>query len=222
MQNTFKSSQKALISSLCLLTLGVFIYTTLHLGRRWYGGACPKKQAIVILHGLWATGANFEGLQRQLQAQLPSGIETIIIPEPETSSRSIAQQAERLKDALLARGFGKEHYELILLGHSQGGLRGYKLYQEFGEQFDIKGLITMGTPWGGVPPATITKDKVNGYLNSPAAYYFLGTVDYFWRSSRGLISEFVDKFFDKFATHGPGVQDLVPNSAFLQELAASL
>ena len=225
MQNTFQSFNKALISFLCLFTLGVFIYVTLHsvdLARRWYGGEPPKKKAIIILHGLWATGANFEGLQRRLQAKLPTDIEVIIIPEPETASLSIAQQVERLRDALLARGLGKEHYELILLGHSQGGLRGYKLYQEFGEQFDIKGLITMSTPWGGVPPAAITKEKVNGYLNSPAAYYFLGTVDYFWPSSRKLISEFVDKFFEKFSTHGPGVQDLVPNSAFLQELAASL
>ena len=225
MQNTFQSFNKALISFLCLFTLGVFIYVTLHsvdLARRWYGGEPPKKKAIIILHGLWATGANFEGLQRRLQAKLPTDIEVIIIPEPETASLSIAQQVERLRDALLARGLGKEHYELILLGHSQGGLRGYQLYQKFRGEFHIKGLITMSTPWGGVPPAAITKEKVNGYLNSTAAYYFLGTVDYFWPSSRKLISEFVDKFFEKFATHGPGVQDLVPNSEFLQELAASL
>jgi pimeloyl-ACP methyl ester carboxylesterase len=198
--------------------------------RRW-SGSCyrdfkknllTKKKSIVLLHGLGAKAAHLQKTGQQLQAVLPRDIEIVSLTEPETASQSITQQAARLKEALLAKGIDRDSYELILLGHSQGGLRGYQFYQEFGEQFDIKGLITMGTPWEGVPTATITKEKVNAYLNSSAAYYFLGTVEYFWPSSRKLILEFVDKFFDKFSTHEPGVQDLVPNSILLQQVATIL
>ena len=181
-----------------------------------------KQKAIVLLHGLGAKGTHLKNTGRQLQVMLPNDIEIISLTEPETASQSITQQAARLKEALLAKEINRESHELILLGHSQGGLRGYKFYQEFGEQFDIKGLITMGTPWEGVFTATITKEKVNAYLNSPAAYYFLGTVEYFWPNSKKLLSEFVDNFFAKFSTHEPGVQDLVPNSRLLQQIATLL
>ena len=235
MQNIFKSFNKVLISFLCLLIVGILIYATLHAvgvfntrqgsdsGIAMQKNNLPtKKKAIILLHGLWATGACFQKTKQQLQARLPEDIEIIVLTESENTSLSITQQAARLKDTLLAKGINKESYELILLGHSQGGLRGYQFYQEFGEQFDIKGLITMGTPWEGIPTAAITKERVNAYLNNLAADYFLGTVEYFRPSSRELISEFVENFFDAFRTHEPGVQDLVPKSKFLQQVAASL
>ena len=181
-----------------------------------------KKRVIVLLHGLAAKASHLQNTGQQLQGMLPKDIEILSPTEPETASQSITQQATRLKEALLAKGINRESHELILLGHSQGGLRGYKFYQEFGEQFDIKGLITMGTPWEGVPTAAITKEKINDYLNSPAAYHFLNTVEYFWPSSREVILEFVEKFFAKFSTHEPGVQDLVPNSILLQQVATLL
>ena len=116
-----------------------------------------KKKAITLLHALWSTASCFQEARQKLAANLPKDVEIISLTEPETSSKSIAQQAVRLKEALLARSMDRANYELILLGHSQGGLRGYQFYQEFGEQFDIKGLITMGTPWEGAPTAKIPK-----------------------------------------------------------------
>lgn len=181
-----------------------------------------KKKVIVLLHGLGAKASHLQKIEQQLGATLPSDIESVSLTELETASQPITQQAARLKEVLLAKRMNRDSYELILLGHSQGGLRGYKLYQEFGTQFDIKGLITMGTPWEGVPTAMITKEKVDAYLNSSAGYYFLDTVEYFWPSSKQLIAEFVDKIFDKFSTHEPGVQDLVPNSTLLQNIATIL
>ena len=182
-----------------------------------------KKKAVLLLHGLWSKASCFQGAEQKLKASLPKDIAIISWTEYETSSRSIAQQATRLKEALLARGMGKDNYELILLGHSQGGLRGYKLYQEFGKQFDIKGLITMGTPWEGVPTATITKETISAYLNSLFVYYFLKGGGYFWPRVRQLTPETINAAFDKyFPTHEPGVQDLVPNSTFLRNVATSL
>jgi pimeloyl-ACP methyl ester carboxylesterase len=182
-----------------------------------------KKKAITLLHALWSTASCFQEAKQKLAANLPKDVEIISLTEPETSSKSIAQQAVRLKEALLARSMDRANYELILLGHSQGGLRGYQFYQEFGEQFDIKGLITMGTPWEGAPTAKITKETTNAYLNSLVVHYCLKGGEYFWPRARPLTPEVIDMAFDKYLpTHEPGVQDLVPNSAFLRNVATSL
>lgn len=182
-----------------------------------------KIKAIILLHGLWSKASYLQGTEQKLKASLRSDIEIIALTEYETSSQSIAQQATRLKEALLARGIGKDNYKLILLGHSQGGLRGYKFYQEFGAQFDIKGLITLSTPWEGAATAKITKETINAYLNSFVVYYCLKGGGYFWPRVRQLTPEYINMAFDKYLpTHEPGVQDLVPKSAFLRNVATSL
>ena len=182
-----------------------------------------KKKAIVLLHGIWSAASCFLKTEQQLRASLPRDIEIISLTEWATSSRSLAQQAARLKEELLARGMHRDEYKLILLGQSQGGLRGYKLYQEFGEQFDIEGLITMGAPWEGAPAATVTKETVNAYLNSLVMGCCLACARCVYPSSRQLTPEFVATIFDRYLpTHEPGVQDLVPNSTFLRNVAASL
>lgn len=182
-----------------------------------------KKKAIVLLHGIWSAAACFLKTEQQLRASLSREIAIISLTECATSSRSIAQQAARLQEELLARGMHRDAYKLILLGQSQGGLRGYKFYQEFGEQFDIAGLITMGAPWEGAPAATVTKETVNAYLNSLVMGCCLACARCVYPSSRQLTPEFVATIFDRYLpTHEPGVQDLVPNSTFLRNVAASL
>jgi len=186
----------------------------------------PKKKAIIILNGLWQPIQCFDVTVQKLREASRAqrlGIEIACLEERETSCQSIAQQAEKLAKVLLERGMGKDNYDLILLGHSQGGLKGYELYKEFGGQFCIKGLITTATPWEGAPAAAITKETVKAYLNGPVMYCCLTGAKYLYPSSEQLTTGLLDVIFDRyFPTHEPGVQDLVPNSEFLQNIAASL
>ena len=182
-----------------------------------------KKKAVTLLHGLWSQASCFQEARQKLAANLPKDVEIISLTEHETSSQSIAQQAARLREALIVRSMDRANYELILLGHSQGGLRGYQFYQKFGKQFDIKGLVTMGTPWEGAPMAEITKKTTNAYLNNAVVHYCLKGGEYFWPHASQLTPQVIDMAFDKYLpTHEPGVQDLVPNSTFLRNVATSL
>ena len=63
-----------------------------------------QKKAVVLLHGIWSAAACFQQTEQQLRASLPRDIAIISLTECATSSRSIAQQAVRLQEELLARG----------------------------------------------------------------------------------------------------------------------
>lgn len=186
-----------------------------------------KKRAIVLLHGIWSDASSLQETRAKLASKLrhiiPRSISLISLTEEKTSSKTILQQAASLKEALLVRGMGRDYYELIILGQSQGGLRGYELYRNFNQEFDIKGLITIGTPWAGAPAAIITKDRIKTYLNSPWLSTCRAGVSYIYPSAKNW-PEFIDTVLDCYLppTHEPGVQDLVPQSPFLDSVAASL
>lgn len=182
-----------------------------------------KKKAIVLLHAMWPERNCFQQTVQKLRKELPENIEIFSPEERETSGRSITQQAERLSSMLLAKGMGKDSYDIILIGHSQGGLRGYELCKALGEHFSVKGLITIGTPWEGAPAAAITKESVSTYLDGPVMHFCLTGAKCVYPRSEEMIDALLSDTFDKyFPTHEPGVQDLAPNSPFLQAIASSL
>lgn len=182
-----------------------------------------KEKAIVLLHGMWTAPNCFQETEQRLRVGLPEDIEIFSPKESETSNKSIAQQAERLSSALLEKGMDKDNYDIILVGHSQGGLRGYELCRTFGEHLSVKGLITIDTPWEGAPAAAITKESVNTYLNGPVMDCCLTGVKCLYPRSETMINRLRNDIFDKyFPTHEPGAQDLAPNSLFLQTIASSL
>lgn len=78
-----------------------------------------KKKAIVLLHAMWPERNCFQKTVQKLRKELPENIEIFSPEEGETSSRSITQQAERLSSMLLAKGMGKDSYDIILIGHSR-------------------------------------------------------------------------------------------------------
>jgi len=88
----------------------------------------------------------------------------------------------------------------------------------------IVGLITLGTPWGGAPAAGINREKIKKLLNEKSIHYFIKVVNRIDPTSVQMTSDlFIQNFFNLyFPMHNPGVQDMVPNSPFLQQLATDI
>jgi len=62
---------------------------------------------------------------------------------------AITRQAQAVSSILGSHGITDKD-EIILLGHSQGGLRGIECWDQLHEEYNIKGIITMSTPLQGV------------------------------------------------------------------------
>jgi pimeloyl-ACP methyl ester carboxylesterase len=190
----------------------------------------PKK-VIFILNGLWRDIAIFDRTIAKLSSAFKAErllVEVRKLPEERhmTGSKSITQQATDAFEEIKQQLAGNE-YEIILIGHSQGGLRGAKilfLNEIQGKPLNIKGLITLSAPWEGVPAAAINKKLVHTFLNKSAVNYFIASRSFLYFAAIKLIdSFFVNQVFDhRYPTHELGVQDMAPNSKFLQEISASL
>jgi pimeloyl-ACP methyl ester carboxylesterase len=186
------------------------------------------KKIIFFLNGLWQRPEAYDDAIQNLVVAfnaegLPIEIRNLI--ETATSVKTIDQQSsdgyEELKHQL-----GRDRYEIVLVGHSQGGLRGAKilsLNKEEGSPLDIRGLVTLGTPWEGAPGASITKGRVQSILDKKIVIYGLKMVNYVHDIDEMFTTGTMGNLFDHYLpTHEPGVQDMVPNSGFLQTVAASL
>ena len=78
---------------------------------------------------------------------------------------AIAMQAKMVYQVLKNELDIDKEDEMVIIGQSQGGLRGYSLLKQYGPQLNsstnqwevgehglnIKGLLTIGTPWKGAP-----------------------------------------------------------------------
>ena len=190
----------------------------------------PRK-IIYILNALWPGMQAFDKLRELLSTALESEglnieVRSLNTAPRATSEQSITQQATEALEKI-KQEVNEESHEIILIGHSQGGLRGAKmlfLNEQEGRSLPIKGLITLGTPWEGAPAASITKTSVQSFLQTRSVSYILAGATYMYPTTTELTNDSsMHILFDQyFPTHEPGVEDMVPNSGFLQDLASNL
>ena len=127
----------------------------------------PDEQAIVLLHGLNRISFDFQIMKKRLAEAFPKA--TIIALESvnkditkkgslylsPTVTLSIEEQADKAYQEIKEK-LGKNK-KMVIIGHSQGGLRGFALAKNHAKKLsneakiDIKKLITIGTPWKGAP-----------------------------------------------------------------------
>ncbi|WP_419241080.1 esterase/lipase family protein [Cardinium endosymbiont of Nabis limbatus] len=123
------------------------------------------KQAVVLLHGLARISSDFACMIKAFKKMFPYA--TIIALKclnkdsnkgkfsSPSSKLSIKEQAkEAYEEIKSAVPYGSH---LVLVGHSQGGLRAFSLIKEYGSDLKneygivIDHLITIATPWKGAP-----------------------------------------------------------------------
>ena len=188
----------------------------------------PPPTIIAMLWGLDRRPEQLHGLQAIVQARFPQA-RTLIIEEAGTLEAPISQQAANLL-AQLQHYIAGTQASVVLIGHSQGGLRGHALLRTFGNQIDVKCLVTIATPWEGAPIvmrpveellefiALIRRSKL--YAMVGLANKIGGPVPYV---PPDLIAQVLKERFRYMQDAGHrGLGDMKPNSPFLQETAKRL
>ncbi|GAA3872975.1 hypothetical protein GCM10022381_14990 [Leifsonia kafniensis] len=110
----------------------------------------PALPAIVLLPGVYETWLFLEPVARRLNA---GGFRVFTVPELSFNRMSIPRSAEIVASVLnrLHRNHGTT--EFVLVAHSKGGLIGKHLMldhsDEESQQFDIRGLVAIATPFSG-------------------------------------------------------------------------
>lgn len=110
---------------------------------------------IILCHGLGGKPDHMSSIKSYLKDAFPSSL--IIAPyEKNSHNKSITEQASDLVDNPVDENDNPYHLPnkspLVLIGHSQGGLRAYEAAQEFSAKgYNVLAVITIASPWEGVP-----------------------------------------------------------------------
>jgi len=212
-----------------------------------------KKQAIVLLHGLNRIAYDFEEMQKKLKKDFLEA--TIVALEsmnktvcknkkidfsaPSVKLPIIEQAALAYKEIIQKVA---PDAEVVLIGHSQGGLRGFSIAKEYFETLRkrhnivIKKLITIGTPWQGAPvmerihkqtetrkdikDVKNTLDKISDSFAQDITHYLLRvpqSIDSFVANFPFLYNYLGQKII-YFTLHG--IADLQQNSNFITQYVA--
>ena len=152
-----------------------------------------------------------------------------------TTERTIDEQAQDLKIALDLKltedGVAiDEEVELIIVAHSQGGLRAWSFNKHFGKhitgsRYHVTGIFTAGTPWQG---ATIinSRDYISLYLSDLAGNAselietFAGRIFKVILNKIDMIGKVNSIVGSQFASHVllTGSSQMIPGSSFLTEV----
>ena len=166
------------------------------------------KHTIVLCHGLGVTPASLKPIQQQLQQAFPKA--SILAPhQQDTYNKSIEAQGKEVVSALQAKSSDKKKERIVLVGHSQGGLRAYwAALQLAAEGHPVAGVATIGTPWEGVP-------AINQATNISNMVSVL-------KANLSTPQDGLTASFEKLNKSGPGLEDMKPQSPFLQQLHTKL
>ena len=170
---------------------------------------------VVFLHGLGGIPGNFDKMKNDLEAQLPQGTKFLALEEEKTAEDCIKVQASNSFKKLETEGVGKET-PIILVGHSQGGLRAYSMIMQHGKELNVKGLVSIGTPWKSTP---LLGPTLKPWLTNklvPQLATFGAMLD-------GFIPKAAQEQLKLWAKSGKdGVEDMTLNSDFLNGIYTNL
>lgn len=167
---------------------------------------------IVLVHGLEGAPENFYRIHKTLEKVYP---EATIFPlhELDTVKQDIQSQAKKgsVELSMRIKENALQESPLVVIGHSQGGLRANEMLQQYGKTLTggEKILITISTPWLGSPMLDQEEElskAVTWLANSTVAKLMP-----------------VLKRVEGLKLHqSPGIKDLKPDSYFINRLHLSL
>ncbi|MGI2257371.1 esterase/lipase family protein [Candidatus Cardinium hertigii] len=111
------------------------------------------KPLIILFHGLGADASSFSMLKKQLEQTFPTAsvVALTSIPKKKTALYSIKEQGNKCFTDLANSIDNLQNRPTLLIGHSQGGLRAYSMFDQYKNTLNVKGIITLATPWEGTP-----------------------------------------------------------------------
>lgn len=186
-----------------------------------------KPKTIVLLHDLSGTVDHFRRMQLVLKWCFPDA--SILVPRASSTLLHTIDQQAAYTFAQLCDTYGVNAEEpLVLIGHSQGGLRGHALLRNFGDKLNIKGLITLSTPWEGAPVIACAPEALQDFLSLlrksklpaliQAAKRFKDTSAL--PLSATYMADALEKLYERTkAAEHLGILDMKPGSDFLHTTA---
>lgn len=173
---------------------------------------------IVLFHGLGSNASCFKSLKEALKQSFPTA-SVVALTRVEgimTHICSIKEQANSSFNELLDNIPDLQHRPTLLIGHSQGGLRAYKMFDLHKGELNVKGIITLATPWEGAPALSADEKLFGEFFRSPI-------LDDMRRLSSGLGQsiDWVEAYLTsklqelKDGSSADGCNDLKPRSDFL-------
>ena len=124
---------------------------------------------------------------------------------------SLERQADEIFKILGDNGI-KNRDKIVIIGHSQGGLRGYALYKKYNKDLNILGLFSLCSPWKGagildkIPSIKSKIEKYSDFIKD----YFPEYYEYFPKILENL-NELINK-------ENSGVMDLKKESEFFKRM----
>lgn len=198
-----------------------------------------RKQAIVLLHGLNRISYDFDIMKAALQKAFPYATIVALKCVDKAPKKwglslsmklSIKEQAELSYQEIKAV-LGRNRH-VVILGHSQGGLRGFTIIKEYADKLKeelgitIEQLITIGTPWTGATvmdhlndPNVVNQqlDDCKDTLEKIDEKYRKGIVRYVLKTSLAENFPFLVKYLgQRIVDTTQGAADLKRDSDFIQ------
>lgn len=208
------------------------------------------RQAIVLLHGLHRLSYDFNAMQAVLKEKFPHATITALTSVDKDPSKkgsayispsmelSIEEQAKLAYKEIKTKIDRGKH--IVIVGHSQGGLRGFTVVKEYGNQLKsqdgiiITQLITIGTPWRGAPVMDHIKNikefkqkfkEIETTLDKVAQDYSEAVIKYFFKFMPKLAKAW-PSLYERAVPYlmrkkCPGAVDLHPKSDFIRHYVAT-
>ncbi len=134
---------------------------------RFVPQAANEKPVIVLLHGIFCNGAIWRPLAAALADRTGCEVHTPSMPRV---TASLATQVDDFAALLEAQSSSGARREVIVVGHSLGGLIAHRAAMRHGDRLGIVRLICIGTPHGGSEVARLSRTRIARDLrpNSPA------------------------------------------------------
>lgn len=182
-------------------------------GPNWQGPSNPDRIPLILVHGWQKDDRTCEASDSYFPDRNADGPWTPWLAELAANPRfevwvfryptfySVTQSALRLKNAIASRFANRE---VVLVGHSMGGLVSATYMVNFPAQEHVRELVTLGTPFWGSPLAVHMTSDID-ILNAHGSCTFgLGTI--------------ADVFFFGDDLNTAGAYDLVPGAPVQAEL----
>ncbi|CCM10554.1 exported protein of unknown function [Cardinium endosymbiont cEper1 of Encarsia pergandiella] len=190
-------------------------------------GKLEKSQSntlILLFHGLGNRAASFNTMKKKLEQAFPTASVVALASTEGTKSisASIEEQTVINFEELSAKVKDLDQKSMILIGHSQGGLRAYSFLKKYGH-LNIKGLVALATPWEGIPGARVDSEMLSHHLTVPVLNDLRKlSVDLGYAETDLEKKLILNVQVNQAVCLCPGAKDLIEGSAFLSEVKQSL
>jgi len=110
------------------------------------GSLAKGKPLVILIHGLLGRPAHFALLRRRLASrQIPN----VLTFQYRTGSGSLDQCVSQLRDFLLGVHAKTGMSDVILIGHSMGGIIAHEYAREYETTGEVRGVAGLGAPFRG-------------------------------------------------------------------------